>query len=663
MVRLLNSLTDVDRLAKECLLRREVAVWRKVDETTKAWCRNANDIRAAVAGHRFQVVHDEWEGGAFPVWWIERYCRLYEGEFAGHPLRLRGQHGVSLDWPIHDRWDSEQAKDFAVARAERYAEDYWDGVPVDWQYEVIMRLFGWRKFSERYARWIRRFTEASIWVPKKNKKSPTLAALGLYILIGEGEPGQKVFVAAKDGGQARGIVGQHALEMIRQSPELDEECVINLQKMQITYTPTRSILLPLSSGSKSHQKAKEGLNGSLLVDEVHVVDREYMERIGRAGISRAEPLKVEVSTAGDDPDCYGKERYDYGQRVQAGTVRDLALLFVDYSIPQDLSPDDFANDPIGYGQRANPAWGHTIDPEEFLTDYDRSKLSIRTMISFLMYRCNKWARTASPWLRISDWERGHTGRELSEWDGCSCVLSLDKSKTQDMTSIVATFWEASDRHDWQWVEEIGTNVCAFCGAQAYADEEAPETGCPDSIDLYQYPFFWLPEATAKARAKDADFLGWAARGELNLIPGEVIQDGYLKATLRWLCERFQVEGIYYDRTYCEDITQWCEEELGIDRIEFPQNSGTMSEPIVTFERRVLQAMILHPRHSVLDWQAGHVTVKEYPNGRRILVKPTGDDVKKIDGMVASVMGSAAALEAIKNDPSLLGGDSISGMWD
>jgi len=663
MARLVSSLADIQHMAKETLLRREMSAWKKVDEVTQRWCRCPNDIHAAVAGHRMQVVEDAWDGGGFAVWWIERYCRLYEGEFAGHPLRLRGQHGVSLDWPIHDQWDDPRAKEFAVERAATYAEDYLSGCDVDWQYEVIMRLFGWRKNSERYGRWIRRFREASIWVPKKNKKSPTLAALGLYLLIGDGEPGQKVFVAAKDGQQARGIVGQHALEMIRQSPELMETCVINLQRMQITYTPSRSILVPLSSGSKAHQKSKEGLNGSLLVDEVHVVDRDYMERIGRTGISRPEALKIEASTAGDDPDCYGKERYDYGLLVEKGTVRDLALLFADYSIPQTLSPEDFEADPIGYGKLSNPAWNHTIDPDEYLADFNKSRLSIRTMISFLMYRCNKWARTASPWLRITDWERGYTTRDLEYWDNAYCVLTLDKSKTQDMTAIVGTFWEASDRHDWQWVEDLRLNVCAFCGAQAYEDEDPSPTGCSDSIDLYQYPWFWLPEATARARASDADFLGWAARGELNLIPGEVIQDGYLKATLRHIADRFEVLGVYYDKTYCEDITQWCEEELGIDRVEFPQNASTMSEPIVTFERRVLQAMVMHPKHSVLDWQAGHVTVKETATGRRLLVKPQGDDIKKIDGMVCCVMGSAAAKDLIKNDPSLIGGESISGMWD
>src|SRR5262249_57614699 len=124
--------------------------------------------------------------GQCAVTWIESYCRLYEGDWAGQPMKLS-----------------------------------------DWQLDCTMRLFGWIRYSEKWKRWIRRFRAASIWVAKKNKKSPTLAAWGLYLLCGDGEQGQKIFHAAKDGQQARKIAGEHAKQMLLQSDELLSECRIN----------------------------------------------------------------------------------------------------------------------------------------------------------------------------------------------------------------------------------------------------------------------------------------------------------------------------------------------------------------------------------------------------------------------------------------------------
>ena len=173
----------------------------QIDHETKQWLRNAADERAAANGCRFDEAR-----GQFVADWIERYARLYEGEWAGQPMRL-----------------------------------------MDWQLDCTLRLFGWVRHSDKWGREIRRFRAASIWVAKKNKKSPTLAGWGLYLLCGDGEPGQKVFFAAKDGTQARDIAGKHAVEMLMQSPELQAECSLNKNRLQITHLPSRSIMVPLSS--------------------------------------------------------------------------------------------------------------------------------------------------------------------------------------------------------------------------------------------------------------------------------------------------------------------------------------------------------------------------------------------------------------------------------
>jgi len=330
---------------------------------TTSWVRNPSDEKAAAAGCHFDV-----ERASYAVWWIERYCKLYEG-VQGAPLILRGCHSC-LEYGLppatdFNLWDEElEAQRVGFERARRFLDCIRAGHPIDWQYDCTMRLFGWVRWSEKWHDWIRRFRQASIWVAKKNKKSPTLAALSFLLFCGDGEPGQKVFHAAKDGRQVRENISKHALEMLRQSPELEEECKPNLSTLQITHLPSRSVMVPLSSSNQRTKESKEGLNGTVCIDETHVVDRDFVNRLTRAGISRREPFHLEVSTAGNNPDSYGKERFDYAAKVLAGEFENQELFAAIYAAPQDLTDAELDADPDKYGRQANPAWGHTVDPED-----------------------------------------------------------------------------------------------------------------------------------------------------------------------------------------------------------------------------------------------------------------------------------------------------------
>ena len=191
-----------------------------IDADTKKWIRTKADEKAAKAGMRFDV-----ERGEFVCNWIENYCCLYEGAQAGQPLTL-----------------------------------------LPWQREFVMRLFGWVRYSDEWGEWIRRFTKASLWAAKKNGKTPFIAAIGLYLLAGDGEQGQKVYSAAKNGEQAK-LAQQHATAMVEQSPALDADCKLNKSTLNIAHTSTRSAMLILTGENSTGAKAKEGINGSVLIDE------------------------------------------------------------------------------------------------------------------------------------------------------------------------------------------------------------------------------------------------------------------------------------------------------------------------------------------------------------------------------------------------------------
>lgn len=526
-----------------------------IDSVTKRWMRDASDELAVKNGCRF----DE-ERGLFVVDWIETYCKLYEGDWAGQPMKL-----------------------------------------LDWARDATMRLFGWVRHSEQWGREVRRFRQASIWVAKKNGKSPLLAAWGLYLLSGDGEPGQKVFLAAKDGKQAREIAGAHALEMVRQSPELNEECSINLNLMRITHEPSRSFMQPLSSSNARTQKSKEGLNGSVLIDEVHVVDRAFVDRISRAGISRSEPLQIEVSTAGDDPDGYGKSRFDRACKVRDGEIEDEKLFVAVYAAPQDLSETDLDADPLKYGKMANPAIGKTVDPAEYLHDYNQSKNgTIDEFAKFKMYRLNIWQQSSNPWLKKHDWTL--CGDNFTEADllGRECYGGLDLALRWDTTALVLIF---------PWGED------------------------EDGHRRYRlWPYFWLPEETARKTRHLVPWFDWEKSGYIAITDDAVTDFPLIRRAVVEASKKFDLRGVAYDERFAQTLAQELAEDNGIEMEAFGQTPMNFLEPVGLFENLVKSQRITHPKNACMDWQAGHAV----KHRKGMLDKPEDGSHKKIDGVTASL---------------------------
>jgi len=82
------------------------------------------------------------------------------------------------------------------------------------QKQVISDIFG--NVNEDGLRITR---EAFLFWPRKNGKTNFLAALGLYLLVADNEPGAEIIVCAADRGQA-GMIHEIQKQMVLQSPLL-----------------------------------------------------------------------------------------------------------------------------------------------------------------------------------------------------------------------------------------------------------------------------------------------------------------------------------------------------------------------------------------------------------------------------------------------------------
>lgn len=534
------------------------------DAVTRRWIRNRSDELAAANGCRF----DE-ERARHIVEFCQSELILYEGEAAGQPMILG-----------------------------------------DWQLDVLQRVFGWVTWSEDWQREVRRYRKASIWVPKKNGKSPTAAAVGLYLLARDGEQGQKIYTAARDGLQA-GIVHRHAVEMVKRSPTLSGECSIMAEAGRkkevgrIIHEATSSFYTILAGDNIDSQ---EGLNGSCIIDEKHVVDARLAAVLKYMGASRSEPLEFGVSTAGKNPEGYGKKDYDYGREVESGKFDNQAFFHAAWEAPQDASDEQCLSPDVW--EAANPTWNRIIREGEFRASAAEARKSPTDWATFKMYRLNIWQKSLSPWIAASDWDACRRDFTPERFRGQPCWMGLDLSKTNDMTAAVF-LWKG------------------------------------DTVDeVWQWPLFFLPRDVARDKNHLASYVDWAAAGHLHLTSGNVVDFVEVRQALEQFAADYDldVQSILFDRKYAEEITQILVESWACEREDITQSRPNLTPRIDDYERLILAHRLYHPGHPILDWQAGHVSCDLKPNGK-LLVKPENDDHKKIDGISAGVNAVTDALNA------------------
>lgn len=536
-----------------------------IDPVTRRWIRTASDERAAQEGCRFSE-----KRGQFTVDWVENYCTLYEGDKAGQHLEVD-----------------------------------------DWQYEYFMQVFGWIFYSTDYNRWIRRFTAAGVWIPKKNAKSPTLAATGLYMLCGDGEQGQKCYSVARDGKQAM-IAHAHAMEMVRSSGPLLQVCKVNASTGTITHQPSRSKYIVVSG---ENRQSTEGFNGSLFVDEIHVVNQNLMDRLKRATISRSEPLHIEMSTAGDSGDGYGYSRYEYGKQI-AACERDEDynpnFYFLDFSVPKETPVEKLRDKEfvIRIGKIANPTLGRILTMRGFESDWRDSIQSQTELRKFAMYRLNLWTASGANWIDLEDWLACKRKYKLSQLKDYPCVGGLDLSKTRDMTAF-SLIWAVPDT-------DFG-------------------------VRPYTWTWQWIPEEAARRYSSKVDLYRWAEKDTLIIVPGKTVDYEIVANRINWAVEQFDLKGVAYDQYYSKTLMDilyreygWTEEMMTPIR----QNMSMLAPATAELERLILRNEIVYNGNPVLNWQFGHCQVKEDGMGNKMPMKPQKDDYRKIDGIASLVNATA-----------------------
>lgn len=511
-----------------------------------------------------------------------------------------------------------------IERATVHTKSAWSGKPFlmtpwqkgdAWQDEsglwrtdgIVKPLFGAVKWSALHNRFVRQFQMAWLEVARKNGKSELMAALGLYLLIFDGESSGEVYSAASDRDQAA-MVFDVARDMIHLSPMLSrmkergELQIIDSQK-RIVYAPTRSVYRAIAAEASGNL----GANASaVLFDEILAQpDERLWDYLRQSFGTRPQSLLIGVTTAGPRRDSFAYAEHEFSIRVAAEPALDpsrfVYMAFVDEHA-------DWLDE--SRWSEANPGLGDFLNIDtlraEALAAQNKGDLS--QVANFKIFRLNQWGSSKSRWLDIGVWDDseltagGYTEDDLTPVDA---VGGLDLAETTDFTS-------------WQIVFSAETRTMVVS-------------------------HFWITRQAIdrKHRKMAAQFAQWEADGWLTVVEQDAHNYDAITAQILADIEKYRITMIGYDQFQAPAIVNRIEDRTDVACVKVPQTTTRMNAGSKELTRLMGLRRLATNRNPVMRWMADNSAYKQDSDGN---IKPSKvESSDSIDGITALVNALTVAV--------------------
>ena len=490
----------------------------------------------------------------------------------------------------------------------RHSKGKWIGKPVNlelFQKALIQAIYGFVHKDTG----LRRCREVFILVGRKNGKSTLMSALGLYMLVGDGEGGAETYCVATKRDQAR-IVFTEAVNMASQSPALRKH--LKKRKTDLYFPVTFGKFEPLASESNS----LDGLNSHcIIIDELHAIkDRNLYDVMKQSMTARTQPLLAMITTAGFVRECIYDDIYDYACRVLDGIVQDERFLAFIYELDERSEWTDFRA-----WEKANPGLGAIKSYDELAANVERAKNDPNFLPTVLTKDFNVRDTVAGTWLTFDQINNEETF-DIEELRDSYAIGGADLSSTTDLSCATLLIMK------------------------------------PGSEKKYVIQQYFLPEDLVEQRVKEdkIPYDKWAERGLLTLCPGNKVNYSDVTA---WFMKMYQEYGIIpfwigYDPWNSQ---YWIEEMkgMGFTMIEVRQGAKTLSQPMKEMGADLCAKKINYGNNPVLKWNLTNVSIKVDENGNIRPIKGQSSRAR-IDGAVSLLIAYTVLFNNLQDYKNLIG---------
>lgn len=471
-----------------------------------------------------------------------------------------------------------------------------------WEKALLAAVFGFIDINGN-----RMCREAVLIVGKKNGKSLIASIVGLYLLIGDGEPGPEIYAVATKRDQAK-IIWTEAKRMVRKSPVL-------LRRIKPLVAELSSELYndgtfkPLASDSDT----LDGLNvHGALMDEIHQWKngRALFDIIADGTSARDQPLVLITSTAGTVREDIYDQKYDEAERVINGLFDENGyhdIHFFPFIYELDKRKE-WTVEPCWI--KANPGLGTIKKLETLRAKVEKAKGNPSSVKNLVCKEFNIRETSTESWLTFEQ---------------------LDNRSLFDVKKLKPRYGIGG--------ADLSSNVDLTNGTIIFM--------VPEDSNIYVLQMYWLPEDLLEKKIKEdkIPYDKWIEQGWVRTCPGNKIHYRYVK---EWFEEVQNESDIYlfkcgYDSWsasyFVEDMTNTFGKPVMEPVI---QGKKTLSGPMKSLGADLTKKRIIYNNNPVLKWCLANTSVDEDRNGN---IQPAKGNLgtRRIDGM-AGLLDAYVTLE-------------------
>ncbi len=467
-----------------------------------------------------------------------------------------------------------------------------------WQAFIVCNIFGWIHKETG----MRRFRKGSLYVGRKNGKSLLAAAIGLFMLVADGEPGAEVYSGATTEKQAWEVFGP-ARMMAKRTPEFTSYYGLEVNASNLAIIIDGAKFEPIignpGDGASPH---------CAIADEYHEHpdSRQYDTMLTGMG-ARQQPLMLVITTAGDNiaGPCY--DDMQTVQKILESVIQDEQHFGIIYTI--DPKTEWTSLEAL---QMANPNMGVSVGEEFLLARQKEAIENSRHQGRFKTKHLNIWVSVRDAYFNTQKWiECTDTELDIRQFLGKPCIVGLDLASKRDIAAMKILF--------------------------------------PlDNGNFAEFGRYYLPEAAIELEENN-HYRAWAADGYLIITDGNMIDMIRIKEDLLELRNQFQINEVAYDP---HQATMFVLELMaeGVPCVEYGATVLNFSEPMKQLDALIHARKIRHNGNPVMTWSISNVVAKVdakdnvYPRKERL--------ENKIDPVVSLIMALGRHMAQPQKGPSV-----------
>jgi phage terminase large subunit-like protein len=461
--------------------------------------------------------------------------------------------------------------------------------------EIVRPLFGTQVWADDLERWVRRYTLAWLEVARKNGKSELLAGFALLLTGADDEEGAEVYGVAKDTDQAGRVFG-----VARRMLELGGLGGPPRSGLPFTIYPTNKRIVYAKTGSYYRVIASDALGNlgqnphGIIFDEVIAQPNSELWDALRTGYgTRAQPLMIAATTAGDDTTNFALQEHDFSEKVAEDPSLDPRRFVYIKGLPRDADWRDESRWP-----EANPALGIFLRKQVLRDELISAQSNPREERRFRMFRLNQWQDGGTVgWAGSESWkQQGNSGMVVeSKLSGQPCWAGVMAASATDVASIAFVFRAPEGEGVWtRWQHFI------------------PE----DRLDDLE-------------RRSSGAATQWSKKGgSLRVTEGNELDIDAIVQTIRDAAELYDLRELAYFTGNALGIVQPLVADKVVEVVSIGVNAA--GSALVDWERMLSRGEFNHGGDPLAAWQVAHLRVRDSSAGlTRIDVKASPENVYSI----------------------------------